>query len=272
MAATITTQQLTGIQQRKFADLIYDRTGIRIPDQKTMLLSNRIKRRLRAVKMDCFDAYFDHIKSLPKKAEEWEAFLQEITTHETYLFRDESHWKWFSETYLKNVQSSKIRIWSAACSTGDEVYTIATCISDLARTNRSTEFNIVGTDIGVGAVEQARAATFGRRAIAKVPDRLKKTCFTQVGDELWQANTTLQKMVNIQQHNLMDPFRVPPFDLIFVKNVLIYFDPKSKQKVLANIDTALKPGGFLVTGPAEGVSEQLRSYKRIHPWLHQKPA
>lgn len=279
MVATLASGQLTDEQQSRFANLIYERTGIRIPEQKKMLLSNRIKRCLKALGVDSFDKYYQRLKTEPQTAEVWRAFLQEVTTHETYLFRDESHWKWLTDEYLPSLIESKrigqsarkIRIWSAACSTGDEVYTIACCVADFLQRASGLDFQIMGTDIGQGAIGQAKAAIFGTRAMGRVPVRYQEQFFTKVDDQRWRATGELTSLVEFRQHNLMEPFTAGLFDLILVKNVLIYFDPPSKAKVMRNIDSALRAGGLLVTGPAEGVYEQLRSYERIHPWLHRKP-
>ena len=129
-------QQVTDTELRKFAELIYDRTGIRVSPQKKTLLSNRLRRRLRQTGIETFGEYFKYLRTLKSRDSEWDAFLQEITTHETYLFRDEAQWDWFRKTYLperlaesRSGSARKFRIWSAACSTGDEAMTIATCVA-----------------------------------------------------------------------------------------------------------------------------------------------
>lgn len=278
MTSTLLTQQVTDAQLNRYADLIYARTGIRISAQKKTLLSNRLRRRLKATGIDCFDRYFEHLRKLSADHAEWDAFLQEITTHETFLFRDANQWDWFSKVFLSDIQvaarqnerAKTLRIWSAACSTGDEAYTIATCIADRLTNHREWKIEIVGTDIGVGALQHAQDAQFGVRAMRLVPDSLRTRFFTRAG-EGWKAQPLLQQWTSFRQHNLLQPLRMLPFDLIFVKNVLIYFDADSKLPVFRNVDAALKPGGLLVTGPAEGVADLTKDYERLHSWLHRKP-
>src|SRR6478736_3162479 len=150
MTSTLLTQQVTDAQLNRYAELIYERTGIRISAQKKTLLSNRLRRRLKATGIDCFDRYFEHLRKLSANHAEWDAFLQEITTHETYLFRDANQWEWFSNTYLVELQNAvrrgerdkSLRIWSAACSTGDEAYTIAICIADRIANHREWKIEI----------------------------------------------------------------------------------------------------------------------------------
>ncbi len=280
MTTASITRQVTDEELGRYAEFVYERTGIRISPQKKTLLSNRLRRRMKALGIDDYDAYYDLLVRLGVNDPEWDAFLQEITTHETYLFRDPNQWEWFSKVYLPDVQSRArrgerkkvLRIWSAACSTGDEVYTIACCIADRVANHSQWDIEILGTDIGVGALEEAKRARFSKRAMNQVSESMRRRFFQQVDDETWEAKPVLRDWTRFRQHNLMEPLRARPMDLIFVKNVLIYFDPESKKTVFRNIDKALARDGLLVTGPAEGISELLKQYERIQPWLHRKPA
>lgn len=280
MSTALLTELVTDDQLDRYAELIYARTGIRISSQKKTLLSNRLRRRLRATGIDCFDRYFAHLQKLRADHAEWDAFLQEITTHETYLFRDANQWEWFSQTYLPEIQAAArqgertktLRIWSAACSTGDEACTIACCIADKLVNHREWRIDIVGTDIGIGALEQARKQVFGVRAMRLVPPTYRTRFFSRVDQDHWSVQPPLKQWLSFRQHNLLEPLAGLPFDLIFVKNVLIYFDGASKQQVLQTVHKALRPEGLLVTGPAEGVADLVRDYERIQPWLHRKPA
>lgn len=274
-------EQVSDVQLARYGELIYQKTGIRISPQKKMLLSNRLRRRLRETGISDFEAYYQHLKKLPPGDPEWNAFLQEITTHETYLFRDEAQWQWFRREYLPQAAADaqagrrqrSLRIWSAACSTGDEVYTIACCIAGGLLNYQQWNITILGTDIGVGAIEQARAGVFGERAMRLVSEEDRRRFFIKAKDAaVWQAGSALKRMVSFRQHNLLEPLRLPPFDMVFLKNVLIYFDAASKKRVLENVRAAIKPGGMLITGAAEGVSDLLRDFERLSPWLHRRPA
>ena len=251
-------EQVTDRELARYAELIYRRTGIRVPPQKKTLLSNRVRRRLRETGIQGFGAYYDHLKRLRPEDPEWDAFLQEITTHETYLFRDEGQ--------------RRLRIWSAACSTGDEAFTAACCIAASLPNHKEWKIQIVGTDIGVGAIEDAQNAMFRARAMRLVPDSYKKRFFDKARlVEVWQARPVLTEMVTFRQHNLLDPLRQMPFDLVLVKNVLIYFDRDSKRQVMDNVRSVVRPGGLLVAGAAEGIGESAKDFVRIQPWLHQRP-
>jgi chemotaxis protein methyltransferase CheR len=272
-------EQVSDSLLNRYAELIYTRTGIRISPQKKMLLSNRLRRRLRSTGIKDFSTYYDHLNNLSARDPEWDAFIQEITTHETYLFRDEAQWNWFRNEYLPGLAAShrtghdtrNLRIWSAACSTGDEAYTLATCVAacfDLSQWN----VHILATDIGIGALEQAKAGVFGARAMRLVPTDYKRRFFTKARDvEAWNATPVLTKMLTFRQHNLMEPLHERPFDLVLLKNVLIYFNVQSKTTVLHNVRATIRPGGLIISGMAEGVGDYLRDFQRLKSWLFRKP-
>lgn len=280
IAPVALVDQVSDAQLTRYADLIYQRTGIRVSPQKKTLLSNRLRRRLRDTGIKDFEEYYQHLKGLRPSAPEWDAFLQEITTHETYLFRDELQWKWFCESFLPECAEDSravlgkrsLRIWSAACSTGDEPTTIACCVAACLPNLAQWNVQIVATDIGVGALEQARSAVFGERAMRLAPEDYKRRFFTKAKDaNIWQARPALTSMIGYRQHNLMEPLREPPFDVVFVKNVLIYFDAASKKTVMNNIRSAIRPGGLLVAGAAEGITDSVKDFVRIQPWLFRRP-
>ena len=272
-------EQVSDAQLNRYAELIYARTGIRVSPQKKLLLSNRLRRRLRSTGIGTFEDYYEHLKKLPQRDPEWDAFVQEITTHETYLFRDESHWEWFRNECLAELAASNpsgrqrgsLRIWSAACSTGDEAYTAACCVAAHPDVSK-WQVSILGTDIGLGALEQARTGVFGQRAMRLVPADYRCRFFKKAKDvEAWTAARALTDMLAFRQHNLMEPLRERPFDVVFLKNVLIYFNRQSKTTVLHNVRAAMRPGGLIVTGMAEGVADLLRDFQRLRPWLFRKP-
>jgi len=275
----INLPQVTDDQLARYARLIYDRTGIRVSPQKKTLLSNRLRRRLRDTGIRGFETYYDYLRQLRADDPEWDAFLQEITTHETYLFRDEVQWDWFRNSFLPDCaeaarqgrQPRQLRIWSAACSTGDEAYTMACCLAAHLPNFQAWTIRILGTDIGVGAIQKAEEAVFGQRSMRLVrPEYLR--FFTKARDgHIWQAKPVLRDMVRFRRHNLLERLPELPFDLVVLKNVLIYFDATSKARVIENVRATLRAGGLLMTGAAEGVADLVRDYERVQPWLFRHP-
>lgn len=279
-ATTVQLAHISESQMTRFAALIYDVAGIRISHQKRTMLSNRLRRRLRANKIAEFDDYLNFLHDLPDSHAEWDAFLQEVSTHETFLFRDEVQWNWLKTEYLPELaqqarrgeRRKSLRVWSAACSTGDEAYTVAVSIAATITDANLWSVEIVGTDIGIGAVQDAQRAHFGERAMRLVPEPLVLRYFDKSPDgKTWKPKPTLLKWITFRQHNLLDPFDESPFDAVFLKNVLIYFDAASKQKALSHVLPLVAPGGVLITSAAEGVSTLIKGLEKRKPWLYYKP-
>jgi chemotaxis protein methyltransferase CheR len=262
----------------KYAELVYRHAGIHLTPQKKMLLANRLRRRLRATGIPSFEAYFEHLRKSPLTDPEWDAFLQEVTTHETFLFRDEAQWQWFRKEFLPGIAEEAnngkrprtLRIWSAACSTGDEAYTAASCVVASLPDHTRWSVQIVGTDIGIEAVSQARKPTFNERAMQLVPNDIRTRFFDHDRQAAcWRPKAELTKLTKFQQHNLMKSLAEKPFDLVFIKNVLIYFDEASKRTVLDHVRRVLRPEGLLIAGGAEGIGDLIRDMRRLKPWLYR---
>ncbi|MCG8450883.1 MAG: protein-glutamate O-methyltransferase CheR [Pirellulales bacterium] len=279
MPILLENEPMSDDQINRYTALIYKMAGIRISPQKRAMLSNRIRRRLKATGIDCFDGYLEQLQQLPDRDPEWDAFLQEVSTHETFLFRDKGQWDWFRYDYLTNVvkqahngkREKKLRIWSAACSTGDEAFTIAACIAATIHDCAHWKIKILGTDIGVQAIESARRAEFGEQAMHLVPTGLKRRFFDGPSqDKTWRAKPELIDWTSFRQHNLLNKLCEEPFDVVFLKNVLIYFDQQAKKQALQHIERSLKPGALLVTTAAEGIVPHVEHCDKIKTWLHQK--
>ena len=272
----VTPKQLDG-----YAKLIYEKIGVTISPQKATLLSNRLRRRLRATGLASYDEYYKLLKNAPASDPEWEAFLQEVTTHETYLFRDQIHWDWLRDKFVPEIVAEQkagkrragLRVWSAACSTGDEATTIACCLADRLPATPAWQVEIVGTDVGAGAVAQARQASFSERAMRLAPKAYRQRFFDKGASGVGAVlKAPYRKMLQFKTHNLLEPLQEQPFDLIVLKNVLIYFDAESKKRVLTQIKRLMRPGGYLITGAAEGVSDLVGEFETTSGWLHRWPA
>jgi chemotaxis protein methyltransferase CheR len=276
MHTTFAIADVTPTQLKRFAALIYEKIGVSFSPQKATLLSNRLRRRMRETSHNDYDAYYDMLISSPISHPEWQSFLQEITTHETYLFRDESHWKWFRDEFLprlridadKGLRPKSLRCWSAACSTGDEAASMACCIAEAIPAWREWKIEIVGTDVGSGAVAQAAEARFGIRAMRNVTSSQRRRHFEPLPNDEYVLNKSLKSLLQFRVHNLLHPLPERAFDVVFLKNVLIYFDRSSKQRVIASLQKVLKKGSLLVTGASEGVGDLLGDFRSQYTWLH----
>jgi len=270
--------ELTDEECARFCGLIYRAAGIRIADNKRVMIGNRVRRRLRATGIGSFREYYAFLTS-PAGAGEMPLFLDVITTNETYFFRDAQHYQWLGKEFLPEVarlaaahkHPRRLRIWSAACSTGEEPYSIAIEVFEKRALFAGWKVTILGTDISGAALADARAGRYDARSVRHVEPGRLLACFDEDRQGgAWTVKPVVKALVEWRPHNLLAPLGGEPFDCIFLKNVLIYFDRDSKQAVVKNLVAALAAGGFLVVGPTEGVHNMLDPLARVQAWLYRQ--
>jgi chemotaxis protein methyltransferase CheR len=264
----------------EFTALILRRTGIRLPRQKRALLAQTLLRRLRDRKLPDHAAYLRLLQELPSTDPEWQAFVHSIAARETYLFRDAEQWTWLRHELLPawlaergTETRPRLRCWSAAVSTGDEAATLACCAAEALVGAPHVALEILGTDISARALERARRGAFSARAMRLAPEAHRRRHFKQLSDApIWQLDAALGATIEYRQHNLLEPLDEAPFDLVLLKNVLIYFDTASTQQALERVCPLVRAGGYLLTGAAEDLHGQLDGFERIHRWLARRKA
>ncbi len=275
--------ELTSEEFRSFQELIYRSTGIRVPETKRSLLSSRISKRVQATDNDGYHSYLRHLTAHADGLE-FRRFVDAVTTNETFFFRTDTHFDWFRTQFIPTLAAQAKRghrdmslsVWSAACSTGEEPWSLAICLAENSLRLRNWKQSVLGTDISSAAVERARAGIYGTRTMEGVTEKQRRRYFVPLEDQSrWQVRPEIRKLVSFREHNLMHPLisqdgASQAFDCIFLRNVLIYFDKPSKEQVLTHILKRLRPGGFLVVGPTEGVYGMLDQLKKISPFLYQK--
>lgn len=271
-------EKLTPEQFDRFRGFIYRHSGIRVEMSKITLVTNRIRRRLKAQGLTDFDAYFKLLTTTGGETE-IASFLDAVTTNETSFFRTPQHFAWFQDEFLTECGArtaipaglSPIRVWSAACSTGPEPYSLAICAQESALRLAGRKVNILATDISGEAIREAREGIYKQRAVENVDPRRRARNFrASVEGTTYAIRPHLKELVEFRTHNLMTPLRAPPFDCIFIRNVLIYFDRASKQRVVELLIESLLPGGYLVIGPSEGIYEMLAPLVKKKTFLYQK--
>lgn len=249
--------KLTASEFKKIARLIYDRTGIHLSDAKLTLLSNRLRRRLRVLGLDGFASYYDLLLDEARCSEELPHFLSAVTTNETYFFRNERLWKFFREQWIPEIVELKkgkksIQIWSAASSSGEEAYTAAICLREGLLDFSSWRVSVVGSDISQDMIDRARAGVYNDYAVAKIPPGTLRKWFDK-RDEHFVLKDSIRSMVSFKFHNLREPFGTSGVDLVFLRNVLMYFDMEMKKRVLVNVAGAIAPGGRLIVGDVDPI-------------------
>jgi chemotaxis protein methyltransferase CheR len=262
-----------------FRALIYRTSGIQIPVTKRVMLSNRLKRRVLATGSGGFAEYFARVCA-GLDSEEFDHFIDAITTRETYFFRDDHHFRWLSDRFApelvdrsrKGKHGKSMSIWSAACSGGEELYSALISLADAHQPPSGWTLNAMGTDISEAALESARTASFGERSLRVVgSETLRRWFVPDGGNGRRTLRDEVRRRATFRRHNLLEPMRDGPFDCIFLKNVLIYFDQESKAVVVRHIIDALSRGGYLVVGPTEGIFSMLDPLQRVESWLYRRP-
>lgn len=247
---------LTDSEFQKFSDQAYQLLGIRLSPQKKDLLNNRLRGRLKALNIDSFKEYYRYLQQ--HQAQETPEFISAVTTNETFFFRCEAHFNLLAQQVFPRLTKSRIRVWSAACSTGAEPYSLAISLIEKLPQFQQRQIEIIASDIDRDILKQAHEGIFANYALRLVsPERIKKY-FIPLESGHYQIQSKLRKMIQIGQHNLLAPFPKEKMDLIFCRNVLIYFDQQSKEIVLNHLYHALNPGGFLFLGESEIIPHDLK--------------
>jgi chemotaxis protein methyltransferase CheR len=242
---------------KKLLQLVYHHTGISMGDDKTELLASRLRGRLRELSFSDYSYYVSYLQS--EKAE-IEFFINLITTNETYFFRTPRIWNYFNKDFLPQWHEQNpgetLKIWSAASSSGEEAYSIGICCEDFRRQQTNFNYHIHGSDISTKMIHQAKMATYKGRSIENF-QRDYRSLFEQhmkLSGETFKVSDEIIQRSHFLRHNLFDsPSEVGFFDIVFLRNVLIYFEDQDKEKVLTHICKSLKPDGILIIGEAENL-------------------
>jgi chemotaxis protein methyltransferase CheR len=255
----INIKRLTEEEFQKFSKLIYDESGIFLKDTKLTLLSNRLRKRLQKLRFDDFSDYFNYLQKLSgeNKKQEYEELIDVVSTNETYFFRNERHFDAFKNHCLPDIAAKKprkkLRIWSAACSTGEEPYTIAICIKEKMNLFAGWDIKIIATDIAPTVLDFARIGEYSGRRIEKVPKLLLEKYFSKKnGDqEVMVLNEDVKRLVDFSYLNFFKSPFPTDIDIIFCRNVMIYFDKLHQKKLVSEFFKVINSGGYLFIGHSE---------------------
>ncbi len=268
MSESAITQQEFGLFQR----LIYKIAGISLSDAKKVLLVGRLQKRLRHYGFETFTQYYRFLAN-GEHPEELQTMVDLLTTNETYFFREPKHFDFLSQEILpQHDRNQPFRVWSAASSTGEEAYTLAMLLADKLR---QTPWEIVGSDISTQVLEKARRGHYPMDRNEGIPQPyLEKYCLkgvrSQAGTFLIAA--ALRERVSFHHINLTLPIQadIGHFQVIFLRNVMIYFDIETKRQVVGNLLPRLLPGGHLIIGHSETLNGIDCGLRQVRPTIYQK--
>ena len=263
-------------------DCVYSHCGIFFDSDSKYLLEKRLARRLIALNLTSFRDYYHYLKYNRNKDQELMDIMDILTTNETYFFREAFQLKAFTDEVIPELLREKsasgnrsLRIWSAGCSTGEEAYTIAMLLHGNTEL-RGWKLEIVGTDISQRVLQHARRAVYGKSAFRTTDENYVRRFFVQQDDGL-KVCDEIRDLVTISHLNLFDTNRMVmlgKMDLIFCRNVIIYFDLAAKKRVVESFFHTLHEGGFLLLGHSESLMNVTTQFTLRHfknDMIYQKP-
>jgi chemotaxis protein methyltransferase CheR len=245
---------------RRLCDFVYRRTGMVFTEAKRYYVERRVSDRMAATGAKSFASYFARLRTDAQG--EVEQFINAFTVNETYFYREDHQLRCLTGDLLPartrgKARGAGLRIWSAPCSTGEEPYSIAMWLLENWAEVDAYDIEIVGSDIDTRALEAAREGVFGRRALMRLTPELIDRYFVQLDDERWRILDDLRDSIRFTAANLVEPGDTRAhgqFDVIFCRNMLIYFDDASRRVAAENLFEALAPGGFICLGHSESMS------------------
>ncbi len=263
----------------RLRDLIYNRFGINLTEQKRSLLVGRLQKLMRQLQLPTFSAYFEYLDN-----DKTEAALSElvdlISTNHTYFNREKDHFDYFSETALPEIveklrkeNRKDLRIWCAGCSTGEEPYTLLMLMMEYLGSDYSSwDAGILATDISDRALTIARRGVYATDRVMQLPEKLRKKYFASISPNEMAVIDKVKHEATFRRFNLMNttfPFK-KPFQMIFCRNVMIYFDQVTREALVSRYHQHTEPGGYLFIGHSETLGRTQTLYRYLKPALYQK--
>jgi chemotaxis protein methyltransferase CheR len=263
---------ITDTEFRHFQRFIFDAAGITLSSAKKALVTGRLAKRLQVCRLHSYSDYFKLLSSGDAPAEVQTA-VDLLTTNETYFFREPKHFELLRQVAQSGVRGRQsFRVWSAASSSGEEAYSMAMVLAD---TLQNGPWEVMGSDISTRVLERARTGHYPMERTRHVPPAyLKRFCLRGIDEQegTLLVDRALRDRVSFAQINLnTDLPRLAPFDMVFLRNVMIYFNGETKRQVVARIVSTLKPGGHLCIGHSESLNDINPGLLPVAPSIYRKP-
>lgn len=269
-------KNITSGEFEQLSSYIYSNYGINLTEKKRTLVMSRLNKVLLEQDFDSYGDYIEFVKS-DTSGSAVNELINRITTNHTFFFRENKHFEFFKETILPDLEKSNqhsrdLRVWSAGCSTGDEPYTLSMLMMDYFKLESSKwDFKILGTDISRQVLEHAKYGEYETDSIKEMPDPWVKRYFHPPKSEVIQIKDEIRNNVVFRRFNLMNPFPFKKqFHVIFCRNVMIYFDQKTKLRLTKKFYDALEPGGYLLIGHSESIDLKNTGFEYVQPAIYRK--
>jgi len=271
--------EMTDADFQKISQLVYDQCGINLQDGKKELVKARLGKRIRSGQFKSFREYYQYVvKDL--SGQELVNLLNSISTNFTFFFREQKHFDYLRSEFLPEIMEEKrsngrrLRFWSAACSSGEEPYSIAMTLLEAMDHPLVWEVDILATDISTKVLKTAESGVYHKERIHSLPKGLVKKYFLK-GDHRYEdyvkIKDQVKRYVQFKRINLMDRFNFKePFDCIFCRNVMIYFDKKTQSDLVNRLYQCMGKGGVLMIGHSESLTGISHSFQYVRPAIYRK--
>jgi chemotaxis protein methyltransferase CheR len=277
---TATEQDISPRDFKRVADALYAHCGINLGDSKKQLVSARLAKRVRTTGAGSYGQYLDNVLSAPD-SEEFTTFVDSLSTNLTSFFREADHFTYLKTTLLPRIVAQRgsttrsLRAWSAGCSTGEEPYTIMITLLESLPQSASWDIKLLATDLSTRVLSKAAAGVYESERVASVSPQLKAKYFEPRklgdGESAFAVTPVLRERIAFRYLNLMEPWPFTgPFDFIFCRNVMIYFDKQTQEKLVNRYYECLAPGGVLFTGHSESLTGINHPFKYTQATIYQK--
>jgi chemotaxis protein methyltransferase CheR len=267
-------QSLSDADFAKLRSIVHKNTGITIAENRRGMLFSRLQRRLRETGTPTFG---DYIARVTSDKEEMQELTNRVTTNETYCYRTPRVWAHLREVVLPEILTRpgarQMKLWSAAASTGEEAHTIAAIMEDVRSKTPGFNYSVLGTDISSRVIAIAEEGCYVGRAVARFKREEPELFAKQmVGDDTsgYHLNPEAKKKIAFRRHNLLERLKSGgPFDVVFLRNVLIYFTVEDQEKILANVHEAMRPDATLIIGESETLSNMNCKFEPVAPFIYR---
>lgn len=263
---------------KQLSDFIYDRFGIHLTEQKKSLVVGRLQKDLQTKGFRSFKQYYDHLLTAPTQ-DAFSNLINRISTNYSYFYREKAHFEFFIKTLLPELtarlqkrNSNDIRIWCAGCSTCEEPYTLVMLMLDyFGMEYNKWDAGILATDISDKVIQFAKKAVYPVGRVCQAPQQMQDRYFAKIGSDM-AVKERVKKEVVIRRFNLMNPFPFKKtFQVIFCRNVMIYFDQKTRDNLIRKYHDFLEPGGYLFIGHSETIPREQGLFEYVQPALYRRP-
>jgi len=267
---------------RHLARFIQDNYGIKMPDSKQVMLESRLRRRMRQAGFSSIEDYLDYVFSPQGRREELVHMVDTVTTNKTDFFREPVHFTILCDRIIPRITAgraftgpAKLKVWSSACSTGEEPYTLAMVLQEFAEKNGALHYSILASDLSTRVLKIAQRGVYNEDQIQDIPLGLREKYLLRSKDRalrLVQIREHLRESVTFRRINLMDDdFNIPEkMHIIFCRNVLIYFEKNEQERLMHKFAGLLEPGGFLFIGHSESLASMDVPFASVAQTIYQK--